>query len=122
SVHGTGGPIKLIDVLPEHPLTAAFLAACEERGFPRSADFNSLDAEGFGLNQLNMWDGRREDAGSIFLNDAFLRAHEKVAVLLNATATRLRFDTSGSRVTDCEYVQDGARKSIKVHSEVILAA
>jgi choline dehydrogenase len=116
SVHGTGGPIKLTEVVAEHPLTAAFLAACDERGFKRTYDFNGRDAEGYGLNQLNMWDGVREDAASVFLGGT------GVEVVLGTTATRLLFDPTGSRVTGVEVLTDGTPRTITVRREVIVTA
>jgi choline dehydrogenase len=116
TVHGTGGPIKLTEVTGEHPLTAAFLDACEECGYIRTFDFNGSDAEGFGLNQLNMWDGLREDAATLFLDQG------RVQVVLGTTATRLVLDASGSRVVAVEVVHDGVARTITVNREVVLAA
>jgi len=122
SVHGTGGPIKLTEVQAEHPLTVTFLEACAERGFTRTHDFNGRDAEGYGLNQLNMWDGQREDAASAFIGPGRLSDRSGVDIALGTTATRLLLDRGGNRVTGAEVLQNGVPRTITVRREVILAA
>ena len=118
--HGTGGPISLIEVVGDHPLTAAFLAACDEKGFKRAGDFNSFDAEGYGTNQLNIRDGRREDAGSALLGPELSRG--TLQVVLNATAEELLFDRSNSRVRAVRFRTLEGVREIEVAREVVVAA
>ena len=120
SFHGTGGPIGLTQVIGDHPLTIAFLSACESRGFARSADFNSFDAEGYGLNQLNIRDGRRQDAGLAFLGPESMWPN--LDVVLGATVHQLIVDISAERVTGVRYVTDEGMREVSVTGEVVLAA
>ena len=39
-LHGAGGPLSVSDVSEPHPLCEAFIAACEQAGYPRNDDFN----------------------------------------------------------------------------------
>ena len=119
-LRGSEGPIKLITVDGRNPLTSAFLRACEECGFPRSSDFNGLEPEGFDAQQLNAWEGRRQDAGVIFLDPQ--AENRNLTVLLEATAERLVLAPGGDRVSEVVVDHGGEKRSIAVDAEVILAA
>jgi choline dehydrogenase len=118
--HGTGGPISLLKIIGDHPLTAAFLAACDSRGYRYAEDFNSFDAEGYGTNQLNIHDGRREDAASALLGPYMSR--DNLDVVLDATAEELVLDRSGHRVESVRYRSAGTLREIAVACEVVVAA
>ncbi len=69
-LRGGAGPLavlSLADVADRTPLAAAFLEACTERGFPRSADLGGAAPTGAGWNQLSIRAGRREDAATAYL-------------------------------------------------------
>jgi choline dehydrogenase len=117
---GTEGPIKLTTVDGANPLTAAFVAACEECGIRRSPDFNGLDPEGADVQQLNVWDGRREDAGMLFVDPQVAAGH--LEVLLETTAERLVFEPGTARVREVIVEHGGKRRSIAVDREVIVSA
>ncbi len=117
---GTDGPIRLTTVDGENPLTAAFLAACEECGVSRSPDFNGLDPEGADVQQLNVWDGRRQDAGVIFVDPQVEAGN--LEVLLETTAERLVFEPGTGRVREVIVERGGERRSIAVNREVIVSA
>ena len=57
--HGVGGPLAVSDPTGPHPLCEAFIEAAEQSGYPRTADFNGPDNEGFGYLQLTARNGRR---------------------------------------------------------------
>jgi choline dehydrogenase len=117
---GTDGPIRLTTVDGKNPLTAAFVAACQERGIAITPDFNGLEPEGVDVQQLNVWDGKRQDAGVIFVDPQV--AAGKLDLRLNTTARRLIFEPGGKRVRAVEVEEDGEIKEITVNREVIVAA
>jgi choline dehydrogenase len=119
-VYGVGGPLKLSQVLPTHPLTQAFLAACAERGYQPTKDFNGPDPQGYGTHLLNVENGVRMDAGTAFLSP--LAGNPNLRLELGATATQLNFDPTNQRVESVTYLQDGRRHTIKVNNEVLLCA
>jgi choline dehydrogenase len=117
---GSDGPIKLTTVDGANPLTAAFLAACEERGISRSPDFNGLDPEGADVQQLNVWEGRRQDSGTVFVDPQLQGGN--LELLLETTAERLVFEPGSTRVREVIVEQGGERRSITVNREVIVCA
>ena len=116
SFHGTGGPIGLTQVIGDHPLTTAFLSACESRGFAHSADFNSFDAEGYGLNQVNVRDGRRQDAALALLGPE--GTWQNLDVVLGATVHQLIVDVSAERIAGVRYMTDEGMREVSVAGEV----
>jgi choline dehydrogenase len=117
---GSDGPIKLITVDGANPLTAAFVKACEEQGIARSSDFNGLEPEGVDVQQLNVWEGRRQDAGVIFV-DPQVNAG-KLDLQLETTAEQLIFEPGTQRVGEVRVDRGGEKRTIKVNREVIVAA
>lgn len=68
-LRGGAGPLSVLslaDVADRTPLAAAFLDACAECGFPRTADIGAA-SPGAGWNQLSIRDGRREDTATAYL-------------------------------------------------------
>lgn len=118
--HGTGGPVRIDQVTEEHPLTAAMMAACAERGFSRASNFNGADPEGYGPYALNLWQGRRQDAGRAFLEPVADRAN--LDLLTGATAAQLVLDDARDRVTEVSFVRDGRLSSIEVNEQVLVCA
>jgi choline dehydrogenase len=92
---GTDGPIRLTTVDGKNPLTAAFIAACQERGIAITPDFNGLEPEGVDVQQLNVWEGKRQDAGVIFVDPQV--AAGKLDLRLNTTARSRSRKTVRSR-------------------------
>jgi choline dehydrogenase len=120
SMHGVGGPIKLVQVDPAHPLTAAFLAACRERGYKETPDFNGLEPEGYGTHQLNAANGRRQDAATAFLTP--ISSNKRLTILTGATACQLVFDRSRTSIEAVTYLLSGRQHTIRVRREVILSS
>ena len=116
--HGAGGPVHVHDPSAQvHPLCAAFIAACAEVGFPRTADFNGAQTEGAGLWQVTTHNGRRVSSASAYLRPA--RGRRNLHVALRAHVTRVRF--AGTRAMGVEYVQSGQQRAAAA-GEVILSA
>jgi choline dehydrogenase len=117
TLHGTGGPLSVSDVSEGHPLCEAFIAACEQAGFPRTDDFNGPSQEGAGYFQLTTRNGRRWSTARGYLKAA--RKRHNLAVISNAIATRILFE--GRRATGVEYRKDGGTHVARAQAEVILS-
>lgn len=76
--HGVGGPLGVSDIDYIHPLTRAWLQACQQAGLPYNPDFNSGDPEGCGLYQITARGGRRSSAAVAYLNPARKRSNLRI--------------------------------------------
>jgi choline dehydrogenase len=101
----------------ENPLHAAWLAAAAEAGYPRTADVNGFQQEGFGRMDMTVAHGRRWSAANAYLRPAMRRAN--LQVLTRALATRIVFE--GRRAVALEYLRDGATHRVQVGAELILS-
>jgi choline dehydrogenase len=112
--------LKIRTVENVNPLTSCFLEACEQRGYKAAGDFNGRDAEGFGLHQLNAYNGERQSAAVAFLHP--VQARDNLKVVTRATVRELIVNPGGSRVEEVVYEQAGTLHRVPVQEEVIVAA
>lgn len=117
ALRGRDGPLHLNRVGERHLVTEAFLAAAEEAGHPRNADYNGRDQEGFGPYQVAQHRGRRWSAYDAYLKPVLRRANLEV----RTGAQALRLDLDGRRVVGVTYRQDGEARRVR-GAEVVLAA
>jgi choline dehydrogenase len=117
-LHGAGGPLAVSNVSAPHPLCEAFIAAAEQAGFPRNADFNGPTQEGAGYYQLTARNGVRCSTARGYLKPA--RKRQNLAVVSNALTTRILFQ--GRRAVGVQYLQDGETRSARAAGEVIVAS
>jgi choline dehydrogenase len=113
-----GGPVNVIDIPRPNPLVKRFLAAADFLGFPRCADFNGPDPEGFGPRQGSIRKGRRESAVTAYLQSA--RQRPNLTIVTEALVTRVVV-TSG-RATGVEYELTGVKQRANARREVIVSA
>ncbi len=113
-----GGPVNVIDIPNPNPLVQRFMAAADALGFPRCADFNGPDPEGFGPRQAAIRAGRRESGVTAYLRSA--RQRPNLSIVTDAHVTRVA--TSGGRATGVDYQLDGTPRHIDATREVILSA
>jgi len=64
--HGVGGPLGVSNITP-HPMTKAFLQACQQAGIPQTTDFNGAKQEGCAVYQTTTRNARRCSAASGYL-------------------------------------------------------
>jgi choline dehydrogenase len=100
-----------------NPLHAAWLAAGEEAGYPRTRDVNGFQQEGFGRMDMTVGEGRRCSAARAYLHPAMSRANLKV--LTHALATRIVFE--GRRARGLEYTTGGQTHRVRVDRELIVS-
>lgn len=117
---GKGGPIALLNagLHNPNPTSAAFIAACQELGYPVTDDFNGPHMEGTGWHHVNIRDGKRCSAREGYWFPALTRPN--VTLSANAQATRLLFE--GRRCVGVEYSQNGALQTARAEQEVLVCA
>ncbi|QRZ16062.1 GMC family oxidoreductase N-terminal domain-containing protein (plasmid) [Paracoccus methylovorus] len=115
--HGIDGPLGVSDIDHIHPLTRAWLQACQQKGLPLNPDFNSGDQAGCGLYQITARNGRRSSAAVAYLKPA--RKRRNLSVRTGARVLRVLVENG--RATGIEYVLKGETRTIRARREVILS-
>ncbi|WP_368039636.1 GMC family oxidoreductase [Ruegeria atlantica] len=116
--HGIGGPLGVSDVDHIHPLTRAWLQACQQSGMPYNPDFNSGDPAGCGLYQITARNKRRSSAATAYLNPA--RKRKNLSIVTRAQVTRIIVENG--RAVGVEYTLRGKSKKIRASQDVISSA
>jgi choline dehydrogenase len=112
---GVTGPVHVSRQRSPRPLTAAFLAAARQCGFP-AAQPNSSAPEGFCETLVTQRRGARCSTADAYLKPALGR--KNLTVLTGATATRVVFD--GARAVGVEFERDGQSWVATARREVVL--
>lgn len=117
--HGGEGPVPVARVARADwsPASTAFVAACEEAGFPADTDMNAPGSIGVGPLPLNNIDGVRINTALAYLDPARERAN--LHVLPDTTVTKVIVE--GGRATGIEARRGG--QTVTIHGgEVVLSA
>lgn len=117
-VHTIGGPLGVSDIDHVHPLTRAWLQACQQAGMPYNPDFNSGSQAGCGLYQITARNGRRSSAATAFLKPA--RRRPNLNIRTGARVTRILVERG--RAVGVEYITGGRKWILHAEREVILSA
>ena len=118
ALHGTGGPLNVMDLQSPHRFGPIFVEAALQAGHRANADFNGATQEGFGLYQVTHKRGERCSAAKAYLVPNLGRAN--LRVLTDAQATRVVLD--GRRAVGVELRIGGALRTLRARREVLLAA
>ncbi|RYG86896.1 choline dehydrogenase, partial [bacterium] len=94
-----GGPVNVIDIPKPNPLVARFLAATDALGYPRCADFNGPEPEGFGPRQAAIRNGRRESGVTAYVEPA--RARPNLKIFTDAPVARVRLENGRALGVEC---------------------
>ena len=113
--HGVGGPVRVEEERSPRPLTARMMAAIENAGVPRVADYNGPEQDGLSPVQVFQKNGRRWSTADAFLRPAMKRANLTVLTKRQVIGLEL----SGTRVTG---VKLAGGEVVRAGREVILAA
>jgi choline dehydrogenase len=76
--HGVGGPLSVQNLRYTNPLSAVFINAAAEAGYPRNDDFNGAHQRGFGYYQVTQRNGRRCSSAVAYLRPALDRPNLEV--------------------------------------------
>lgn len=118
-LHNRSGRLTVSDrPKPLSPLVDAFVEAGVAAGYPRCADFNHPDAEGFGYYDFTIRNGHRESAASAFLKSAMAR--DNLDIETGCEVKKIVFD--GQKATALEVVKAGKTKQLRSEQEIILCA
>lgn len=117
--HGDCGPMPVRRVAQEnlHPVSATFVQACLEAGFPAEADKNSDTGDGVGPIPSNCIDGIRMNTAVTYLATA--RGRPNLTILPETFVRRVIFH--GTRAVGVEVDRHGEREELH-GDEIILSA
>ncbi|MDQ0468635.1 GMC family oxidoreductase [Labrys wisconsinensis] len=116
--HGIEGPLGVSDQRHTHPLSKAFVQACQDYGMPHNADFNGREQAGAGLYQVTNRNGRRCSAAVAYLGRA--RGRPNLSVRTGCLARRIVVENG--RAAGVEYQAGKSCFTVRAQREVVLAA
>ncbi len=116
--HGIGGPLSVSDQRIKLKLLDTFIKAAEEKGIPRSSDFNTGQNEGCGYFQVTEKNGLRCSTAVGYLNPAKKRQNLKIKI--KSHINKIIFN--GLKAIGVEYWEDNQIKKVKCNKEIILSA
>ena len=116
-LHGTGGPLNVMDQRSPRDIGEAFIQAGNELQIPRNDDFNGPEQEGIGFYQVTQKDGERYSAAKAYLTPNLSRPN--LTVVTKARVAKILIEDK--RVTGVAYIHKGKRVEVKVRKEVILS-
>ncbi|MEO7935137.1 MAG: GMC family oxidoreductase N-terminal domain-containing protein, partial [Dokdonella sp.] len=116
ALHGEQGPLSVSDLKYKNPLSQIFVDAAAAAGFPRNADFNGTEQQGFGFYQVTQNNGARCSTAASFLREA--RGRANLTIRTHAEVQHVLF--SGARAIGIDYRHHGQLKRAEA-GEVILA-
>ena len=118
ALHGSGGPLNVMDLRSPNRFGAVFVDASAQAGFVRNADFNGPTQEGVGMYQVTHRNGERCSAAKAYLTPHLARPN--LTVMTNAHATRLLLE--GRRAVGVEARVNGVVMQLRAQREVLVCA
>ncbi len=118
ALHGTGGPLNVMDLRSPNRFSELFVQAAEQAGYPRNPDFNGTEQEGAGLYQVTHKNGERFSSAKAFATPNLKRPN--LHVFTGAHATRILLDKK--RAVGVEFIHEGHLKQLHCKREVLLCA
>jgi choline dehydrogenase-like flavoprotein len=118
ALHGTGGPLNVMDLRSPNRFAPAFVEAARQAGYPLNADFNGPVQEGVGMYQVTHRNGERFSAAKAYLTPNLSRPN--LQVITGAVTTRVLFE--GRRAVGVEVRIGGETRQLKAQREVLLSA
>lgn len=115
--HGGDGPLGVSDHRYRNPLSAVFVEAAGQAGFPLNADFNGAEQEGFGFYQITTRGGSRCSSATAYL-DPIRGKRPNLKVITGAMARKVLFE--GRRASGVLYTTRSGAFAEGAAREVIL--
>jgi choline dehydrogenase len=115
---GRGGPLAIGPTVDPHPLTLAFVEACQQAGHPLREDFNCGELDGTGRHDMTIVDGHRQTTADAYLRPVLGR--QNLTLELGAAVQRLLIEQG--RCTGIEYRREGQLERAQADAEVVLCA
>jgi choline dehydrogenase len=117
---GDAGPLHPQPVAEQHPLSRALIDAAVARGHTINLDFNAVQLEGVGWNDLLMHNGRREDLRTALIEP--LLGRDNFRLWSDTTVMRLLIDRACPRARGVQYIAAGQVGTVLAEREVIVCA
>ena len=117
ALHGDSGPLHVSDLRYTNHLSAAFIEAGQQAGFPHNYDFNGAEQAGVGLYQVTQKDGARCSSAVAYLQPA--RSRPNLEVVTGALVRRILL--ANGRATGVAYAKDGVETQAQADREVLLS-
>ena len=114
---GDSGKLRTCYGTLSNPLHAAWLEAGAQAGYPRTADVNGYQQEGFGRLDMTVGGGRRCSAANAYLRPAMKRAN--LTVRTHALAMSVLF--KGGRAAGVHYRRGDVQHTARARREVIVS-
>ncbi|CAG9835424.1 unnamed protein product [Diabrotica balteata] len=120
--HGTGGPLTTSRFNDQPELAYDILTAAKQSGQKVNKDLNGRDPSGFAIAQSNTRNGVRLSSARAYIRPQ--RYNTNLHVMLNSTVTKINLRKDGKQkiVDSVEFVYEDKKYTVKVKSEVVLAA
>ncbi len=121
ALHGTGGPLNVMDLRSPNRFGPLFVEAAQQAGFVANPDFNGPTQEGVGMYQVTHKNGERFSAAKGYLTPNLGRSN--LQVITDAHTTRILLE--GKRAVGVEVRiggPSGELKQLKATREVLLCA
>jgi choline dehydrogenase len=115
---GGSGPISVRVQRNRGRANMAYIAACEQAGYSRNADYNAADQDGVALAQVNHRRGFRSQASWEYLRR--VAPKERISVLTKAVVHRVLLDNG--KAVGVRYRHDGGARQAWARQEVVLSA
>ncbi|MFE7900798.1 GMC family oxidoreductase [Streptomyces sp. NPDC057424] len=115
--HGTGGPLPVTRNRDPHPVTSAFIAACQEYGIARNDDCNAEEILGVQLLHRTIRDGKRISAWTAFVQPVL--DNPLLTVMTGSPVSRVIIESGRAR--GVEVIGHGSTASIRCSGDVILS-
>ena len=116
--HGADGPLAVSAARMSNPICGAFVDAGVEAGYPKTADVNGRQQEGFGRNDRTTGeDGKRANTARMYLDP--IKHRSNLHVVTAALANKVVFE--GKRAIGVVYERGGVRHEARASAEVVLS-
>jgi len=114
--HGVKGPLSVQDHIYTNPLSAVFIKAAQESGYPLNADFNGAHQNGFGAYQVTQNKGQRCSAAAAYLKP--IKDRSNLTILTRANVQKILI--KNGKAIGVSVRHNRTVQNIKASQEVIL--
>jgi choline dehydrogenase len=118
AIHGADGPLHVSNPSVIHPTVMDFIAAAEQCGLPRRADFANGEQEGAGTVQYTIRNGERHSSYRAYIEP--VRDRRNLTVESGAHVCRILF--RDRTAIGIELIQGSEKRTVLAAREVILSA
>ena len=115
---GGDGPLGTTTGAMTNPLYGEFLRACQQAGYPHTADLNGAQQEGFGPMPMTVAQGQRSSTSRSYLRPVMQR--KNLRVLTEAQVQRIQLQDN--RAVAVDLLLSGKAQRLTANKEILLCA